>query len=220
VATGVKNENGGGSIYQSGGKWIAQTTDFDGRRRTRTCRSQNQGRRALRELLADRDRRYAGRLVPDEEVTVARILDVWWEEDFLGRVPQPVRGTRDAYSYCVVNLKRVLGPRRAAGLAVHEVTEAIKALSTTGRTSSGIMSRSYVSRHLNILSQAFDYAVAQERLGRNPAKQVKLPRTARAESTRKSFDLHQHARFIAAAQKHRWGRSSSSEPHSVFGPVR
>ena len=130
---------------------------------------------------------------------------MWWEEDFLGRVPQPVRGTRDAYSYCVVNLKRVLGPRRAAGLAVHEVTDAIKALSTTGRTSSGIMSRSYVSRHLNILSQAFDYAVAQERLGRNPAKQVKLPRTARAESTRKSFDLDQHARFIAAAQKHRWG---------------
>ena len=125
--------------------------------------------------------------------------------DFLGREPSPVKGTRDAYGYCVANLEQVLGNRRAATVAVHEVTEAFKSLAKMGRTSDGVMSRSYLGRHLNILSQAFEYAVAQERLARNPAKRVRLPRGARPEQKRKSFDLDQHARFIAAAGDHRWG---------------
>src|SRR5687768_2771703 len=71
VPEGVKNENGGGSIYRSDGRWIAKITDVDGRRRRRTCRTQNEARRALRDLLAERDRKLAGETVATSLLSVA-----------------------------------------------------------------------------------------------------------------------------------------------------
>jgi integrase len=199
----TKAANHMGSVYElTNGRWQAAVTNVDGKRKTRTTKTENQAKKALRELLADRDLQAAGGVSVASDLTVADVLDDWLQRGLparrhLGKPLAP--GTVYNYEGCAADLKREVGSIKVAKLRVRDLDKAFERLADGGR-----IARSTLGKTKNVLSMAFDFAIKGEAMSKNPATSITLPSTAHAPKVTKSLDVQQARLLIEEATGHRW----------------
>ena len=160
---------------------------LDGRRRKVTGRTRTEARTRLNALIAEHRN---GTPTADGNVTVAQLVDLWYERHVLASDRQP--GTIAWIRWGSAVVVEHLGTRRVRTLTVDHVE---RMLMSTG------MSRSSCVRLRSILSQTLDFGIRRQLASRNVARTAEIPADAARPRDRQVFTADEAARFIEACER-------------------
>lgn len=165
-----KRSHGEGTIFkrERDGRWVAQLTLANGRRKTFTAATQAEARARLNAARRDRD---AGFAVADDRLTVARYLESWLET-----AAAPTLRPRTLQSYRMqvrVHIAPALGRIRLTRLAPADVQRMMNDMSAAGLAPASVLYTRAVLR--KALGQAMKWGLVQ----RNVAALVDPPRQSR-----------------------------------------
>lgn len=203
--------NNEGSIYRTAdGGWEASVTMRQGVRRRLRRASYAEAVKARDQLLVERDRL----LDVDRRWTVNAMLDEWLEELKIQVRSRTIRPrTWETYeAICRRYLKPELGSTRAALLTPHQYRQFQSALLVEDtRRKRPALAPAYVANIRTTLSSAYRWALAEERVPRNPVEVIRPPKippyearpltVAETIATFKAIDGHRHGplwRFMIA----------------------
>jgi integrase len=204
ITSMTKAANGTGTTFQvSDGTWRAQLTLADGRKKTRTRATENQAKKALKDLVAERDALVASGVVAPASLTVNDVIDSWLALGLPSRrgrqgtklAPQTIA----AYRHCAANLKREIGHLRTASVRVRDLDDAFNRLAAGGDKA-----RQTLVKTRSVLSMVFAFAVKREEMARNLATSITMPLEARESKEGKSLTIEQARAVKTAAIGHRW----------------
>mgnify|MGYP002516346475 CR=1 FL=1 len=198
-----RRQNGEGTIYQRpNGLWVCEITlgyDENGKRLKKTVSSMdlNKLKKKVNDLKYLNDRKL---LNTPENATVSDWLDFWLETYKKGHV-KPT--TYDMY-YNIIKryLKPKIGHYNLTKLSPIVIQQTINSLSEKG------LSTSYLKKYLLTLSQAYQKAIEQDILYKNPCDNIKIPQKAPRESL--AFTVEEQDAFLKQCT------NSESTYHNLF----
>lgn len=195
---GSRRGNNEGSIYQVGDHWEASVTMRRGRRKRLRRATYAEAVQARDELIAERN---SLRDV-DRRLTVERLLDEYLEDLAISdRRPR----TWEAYESVVrLYIKPALGTHRAALLTPSEYRAFQSSLLREDRaTKRPALSPAYVVKIRAVLSSAYRWALAEERVPRNPIEVIKPPKVPTFEA--RPLTVPETVKALEAISDHRHG---------------
>lgn len=190
--------NNEGSIYQVGDHWEASVTMRRGKRKRLRRATYAEAVIARDELIAERN---SLRDV-DRRLTVERLLDEYLEDLTVTDVHPR---TWEAYESVIrLYIKPALGGHRAALLTPSEYRAFQNSLLREDRASKRPgLSPSYVSKIRTVLSGAYRWAMAEERVPRNPVEVIKPPKVPTYEA--RPLTVKETVAALEAIADHRHG---------------
>lgn len=190
--------NNEGSIYQVGDHWEAAVTMRRGKRKRLRRPSYAEAVIARDQLIAERN---SLRDV-DRRLTIDRLLDEYLEDLAVSDVRPR---TWEAYESVIrLYIKPALGSHRAALLTPSEYRAFQSGLLREDRTSKRpALAPAYVVKIRAVLSSAYRWALAEERVPRNPVEVIKPPKVPTFEA--RPLTIPETLKALETISDHRHG---------------
>ena len=166
-----KKANGEGSVYQrADGKWCASLSLDGGKRRVLYGKTRQE---VARKLNAAQLAKQQGIPAPPQRLTVAKLLDDWFERDVKQR---SLTRTQESYEFLIrVHLKPALGSKRVVELTVRDVEDFLRAKAHEKSNLGKPYAASSLRSMRAVLSGALTYGQRLDLVYRNVARLARIP---------------------------------------------
>ena len=195
------NKSVRGYLKQSRGYWHMQISYYENDKRkvkniTTGLKVQNNKRKAeqiLSQKLVELERSYQNNAIDSIDMTFSQCLDKWLED----KRQEISKTTYDNYFLIIKNhIKPYFKNKKLSDIKPKDIdsychNELKKVV------------HSSVTKHLNLMKQAIDYAVLKEYIDRNPAIIVKLPKNKKKADDKVILSLSEAKRMLGVMKRER-----------------